>query len=165
MPISLAKPVRTFTVVHQRGEVLHVVPARAEIQRDGSLGPYADVWRDAFARCLKITEVQAVDRWSAVQAAAEEIGPYMTERQWVIEQLDQIAARNRSANPLLTPAKREAIIDTLLESGTRPLGSPVGRFCGPLQTRRHWLTRQGDGALMGMYRIARGIPDPAEVGE
>ncbi|MFK0294285.1 hypothetical protein ACIQU6_27960 [Streptomyces sp. NPDC090442] len=161
MPVSLNKVTRTFTVIHLRGEVIHVVPARAEWQPDGSLGPYAAAWQDMFARCLKATTVEAVDRWSAVLAAAEEIGPYMTEREWRTGRIDHFAGHNTSANPSLLIQERDAVIDVVLASDFVPHVDPTGPVIeweqAAAEERREWLDRQPDGVLLRRYRHVRQI--------
>ncbi|MFB6529871.1 hypothetical protein [Streptomyces sp. NPDC056399] len=165
MPINLVKPLRTFTVLHQRGEVLHVVPARAELQPDGSLGPYAAAWQDMFARGLKATEVQAVDRRSAVQAAAGEVGPYISERDWLVRHIDTRVGRSDWPDLSLPVRERTTVIDVLLETGFQPHVDPTGPAIEwePATTteRRDWLARQPTAVLLRWYGHARGIKRPA----
>ncbi|WP_413100842.1 hypothetical protein [Streptomyces sp. Inha503] len=161
MPVSLDKPTRPFTVVHQRGEVLHVVPARAIVQPGGSLGPYAKVWQEMFARRLRSTEVRAVDRWSAIAAAAEEIGPHITERDWLLQQLDTFARRNQSANPSLPDHERALVTEIVLESGFTPVASATGPVIvwedAAAEERHAWLDEQPTGVLLHWYRHLRQI--------
>ncbi|MFH8465972.1 hypothetical protein [Streptomyces sp. NPDC017991] len=162
MPVSLDKPVRTFTVIHQRGKVFHVVPARAEIHRDGSLGPYATAWQNMFARCLNSTTVEAIDRWSAVTAASDAIGPYMTEREWLTSRIDVFARGNHSANPQLPVHERAVVIDVVLDSTFTPTVDPTGPAIvwegAPAEERRTWLDGQPTGVLLRWYRHVRHIP-------
>ncbi|MGA5134971.1 hypothetical protein ACPCTO_34830 [Streptomyces olivoreticuli] len=159
MPVSLDKTVRTFTVIHQRGEVFHVVPGRAMLQPDGSLGPYAEAWQDMFARCLKSTTVEAVDRRAAICAAAEEIGPYVTERDWLLGRIDTFARRNRSANPQLPIHERVLVIDVVLEAAFTPVIDPTGPVIvwddASAEERRAWLDEQPTGILLRWYRHVR----------
>ncbi|MGC5042418.1 hypothetical protein ACLQ16_03775 [Streptomyces albidoflavus] len=161
MPISLDKTVRPFTVIHRRGKVFHVIPARPTLQPDGSLGPYAKAWQDMFARCLKSTTVEAVDRWSAVEAAAEEIGPYMSEREWLLSRIDHYARHNRSANPQLPIHERALVIDIVLESAFTPMVDPTGPAIvwedATAGERRAWLDEQPTGVLLRWYRHIRQI--------
>ncbi|MEU8540833.1 hypothetical protein AB0C52_12750 [Streptomyces sp. NPDC048717] len=164
MPISLTKPVRTFSVLHRRGEVLHVVPARARLQPDGSLGPYAQAWQDMFALNLRCTEVQAVDRWSAVREAADEIGPPLTEREWLTPRIDAFARANRSPNPSLPVSERVVVIDTVLESTFRPAAESTGAAIdwesADSEERRLWLASRPAAVLLSWYRRVRGIESP-----
>ncbi|MEU9699494.1 hypothetical protein [Streptomyces sp. NPDC047981] len=165
MPINPVKPIRTFTVLHQRGEVLHVLPVRAELQPDGSLGPYAAVWQAMFAHGWKATEVQAVDRWSAVQAAAGEIGPYISERDWLIGQIDSRTGHSNSPDLSLPIRERSTVIDVLLESGFQPHIDPSGPAIewepATSAERRDWLARQPTAVLVRWYGHARDIKRPA----
>ncbi|GHG80718.1 hypothetical protein [Streptomyces griseocarneus] len=160
MPVSLDKAVRTFTVIHQRGKVFHVVPGRAMLQPDGSLGPYAEAWQDMFARRLTPTTVEAVDRWAAVRAAAEEIGPYISERDWMLSRID-IFALNRSADPHLPIRERALVVDVVLESAFTPVvdptGAPIVWEDASAEERRAWLDDQPTGVLLRWYRHIRQI--------
>ncbi|MFI5748976.1 hypothetical protein ACIBBE_24280 [Streptomyces sp. NPDC051644] len=155
MPVFLDKPVRTFTVIHQRGEVFHVVPARAVLQPDGSLGPFADMWQDMFARCLKSTTVEAVDRCSAIVEAVDEIGPFMTEREWLISRIDHYTRYNQSANPQLPIQERAVVIDVVLASAFTPMVDPTGPAI--VWERRAWLDEQPTGLVLRWYRHIRQI--------
>ncbi|MEU1355378.1 hypothetical protein ABZ410_15965 [Streptomyces cinnamoneus] len=161
MPVSLGKTPRTYTVIHQRGKVFHVVPARAMLQPDGSLGPYAEAWQDMFARCLKSTTVEAVDRWAAVRAAAEEIGPYISEPDWLLGRIDTFARGNRSADPQLPAHERALVIEVVLESAFTPLvdptGTPIAWGDASAEERRAWLDEQPTGVLLRWYRHIRQI--------
>ncbi|MEW1700778.1 hypothetical protein ACIQCR_16805 [Streptomyces sp. NPDC093249] len=161
MPISLTKPVQTFTVLHLRGEVRHVVPARAELQPDGA---YDDAWRDVFALGLHATEVQAVDRSSAVRAAATEIGPYVSERDWRRGRIDEYLSRNRWGNPSMPVQDRTVVIDVLAESDYEPHVDPTGPAIvwGAVtpEGRRDWFARQPTGLLLRWYAHVRGIRRP-----
>ncbi|WP_030780706.1 hypothetical protein [Streptomyces sp. NRRL S-920] len=159
MPISLDKTVRPFTVVHQRGQVFHVIPARPIFEPDFASGPYDEVWQDMFARRLKSTTVQAVDRWSAIEAAAEEIGPYMTEHEWLLSRIDHYARHNKSVNPHLP--ERGLVIDVVLESSFTPVVDPTGPAIvwedAAAEERRAWLDEQPTGVLLRWYRHIRQI--------
>ncbi|MEV0437690.1 hypothetical protein AB0I84_21105 [Streptomyces spectabilis] len=161
MPVSLDKTVRPFTVIHQCGEVFHVILALPVFQPDCSFGPYAEAWQDMYARCLKSATVEAVDRWSAVKAAAEEIGPYMTEQEWLLNRVDTYARHNRSANPQLPIRERDAAINALLESAFTPMVDPTGPAIvwedATAEERRAWLDEQPTGILLRWYRHIRQI--------
>ncbi|MER5301390.1 hypothetical protein ABT039_18210 [Streptomyces lasiicapitis] len=161
MPASANKTVRPFTVIHQRGKVFHVIPERPVFRPDYSLGPYAEAWQDMFARCLKCTTVEAVDRQSAVEAAAAEIGPYMTEQEWLLERVDNYARGNRSANPQLPTRELGAVITALLDSAFTPMVDPTGPAIvwesATAEERRAWFDEQPTGVLLRWYRHVRQI--------
>ncbi|MGI5337745.1 hypothetical protein ACQEVS_10250 [Streptomyces sp. CA-181903] len=159
MPVSLDKTVRTFTVIHQRGEVFHVVPGRPILQPDGSLGPHAAAWQDMIAHCLSSTTVEAVSRRTAVRAAAAEIGPYISERDWLLARIDAFARRNRSANPQLPTKELAVVVDAVLEAAFTPVVDPTGPLIvwedASAQERRAWLEGQPTGVLLRWYRHVR----------
>ncbi|GHF32928.1 hypothetical protein GCM10010218_12490 [Streptomyces mashuensis] len=131
------------------------------LQPDGSLGPYAEAWQDMFARGLKSTTVEAVDRWAAVRAAADEIGPYITEREWLLGHIDTFARCNRSADPQLPTRERALVIDVVLESPFTPVIDPTGPVIAwdgaSAEERRVWLAEQATGVLLRWYRHIRQI--------
>ncbi|RLU79921.1 hypothetical protein CTZ27_35810 [Streptomyces griseocarneus] len=161
MSASLGKTPRTYTVIHQRGKVFHVVPARAMFHPGGAPDPYAGVWQDMFARCLKATTVEAVDESAAVRAAAEEIGPYMTERDWLLGLIDTFARGNRSSDPRLPIRERALVIEVVLESAFTPAVDPTGPAIvwddASAQERHAWLDEQPTGVLLRWYRHIRQI--------
>ncbi|EXU69637.1 hypothetical protein Z951_02745 [Streptomyces sp. PRh5] len=119
------------------------------------------MWQEMFACRLRCTEVRAVDRWSAIAAAAEEIGSHITERHWLLQQLDTSARRNQSATPSLPNHKRALVTEIVLESGFTPVASPTGPAIvwedATAEERRAWLDEQPTGVLLHWYRHLRQI--------
>ncbi|AKN68697.1 hypothetical protein QR97_01755 [Streptomyces sp. PBH53] len=160
MAVSLVKPTRPFTVVHKYGEVLYVVQTRPMLTIVGR-DPYDWLWAEIVSRSLSFTEVEAVDRWSARLAASDEIGPRITERDWLLGRIDLFARNNHSANPQLPIRERTLVIDVVLESDFAPMvdptGPPIAWDTATVEERRAWLGQQPTGVLLRWYRHVRHI--------
>ena len=123
---------------------------------------YEKVWQEVFAKGLVTTEVTAADRESAVVAAADQIGPYRTEKEWLIGLIDHYVCHNKSPNQCLNVPDRDVVIDVVLESAFTPPLDPTGpaidwEGATAEEQRRAWLDMQPDAILARWYRHVRGL--------